>query len=384
MISRQVTFPTDYSFFLFGPRGSGKTTLLRERFGNTPHLYINLLNPGDVERYRLHPDILSEEIAATEVRWIVIDEIQKLPVLLDLVHHHIEISGKLFALSGSSARKLRHGGANLLAGRAFTRYLHPFTATELGKRFDLPEILQWGALPKIFEFTHPGDKSEFLQAYTYTYLNEEILQEQIVRKMDPFKRFLVVSAQMSGKILNYAKIAREIGTSAPTVQTYFQILEDTLIGLILTPWHVSIRKRQSGNPKFYYFDTGVLRTLLGHLALPVLRGTYDFGNLFEHFVINEILRNLQYTGTPFDLSYLRTSGGLEIDLIIERPNMPVTLIEIKSATALSREDVRPLQQIMNDLPDSLAFCLSMDRKHRKIGDVYCLPWHDGIGKIVNG
>lgn len=382
MIARTIELPDNYSFFLFGARGTGKTTLLRERFGEFPHLYINLLLPHDLNRYSVQPELLSEEIAASSSKWVVIDEVQKLPELLDLAHHHIETSGKLFAMSGSSARKLRHGAANLLAGRAFTRYLFPFTSVELGREFDLLEALAWGTLPKIFEFTERNNKIEFLYSYTNTYLNEEILQEQFIRKLNPFRKFLQLAAQMSGQVLNFSKIAREIGTSVPTVQSYFQILDDTLIGMILPPWQRSVRKRQVGNPKFYLFDTGVLRAYLNQLDVPIIPGTYAFGALFEHFVINEVHRRLSYKVNSFQLSFLRTASGVEIDLIIEQSGRQTVLVEIKSKSQISRQDVRQLEQILSDVPNSRAYCLSRDPKVRQIGNVLCMPWERGINEIA--
>ncbi len=381
MITRQLSFPEDYSFFLFGARGTGKSSLLQNRFVGIPHLYIDLLRPRDFDTYSLQPEILSQQLEVADVKWVIIDEVQKITRLLDLVHYHIEKSGLRFVLCGSSARKLRHGGANLLAGRAFTRYLFPFTNVELAADFSLAHVLAWGSLPGMFQFDHDVQRIEFLTAYTHTYLHEEILQEQVIRKLDPFRKFLNVSAQMSGQIINYSKIAREIGSTATTVQTYFQILEDTLVGLVLTPWNGSVRKRQSASPKFYYFDTGVVRALNQTLEIPLRHGTYAFGIAFEHFLINEIHRLLTYQNITFQLSYLRTKSNVEVDLIIERPGQPTILIEIKSTDKISDDDISRVQALSKDIPQSISYCLSLDPLVRKSGNVICMPWQRGLKEI---
>jgi uncharacterized protein len=381
MIKRLISFPEDYSFFLFGARGTGKSHLLRKRFADIPHLYVDLLRPKDFDTYSLRPDTLSEQLDMLNAEWVIIDEVQKLPRLLDLVHYHIERTRHKFVLCGSSARKLRHGGANLLAGRAFTRHLFPLTSVELGQDFNLNDVLSWGALPGILQFTTAAKRIEFLTAYTHTYLHEEILQEQVIRKLDPFRKFLHVSAQMSGQVINYSKIAREIGSTAPTVQTYFQILEDTLVGQILPAWDGSVRKRQSASPKFYYFDTGVLRALTHLLEIPLKQGTYAYGIAFEHFLVNEIYRLVSYQNRTFQLSYLRTRHSVEVDIILEQPGMTTALIEIKSTGNITEEDVAHLQSLGPDIPNSTCYCFSLDPKARRIGRTICLHWQDGLREI---
>ena len=383
MFNRVVKFPQNNSFFLFGARGTGKTFLLKERFEASQALYIDLLDPEQNETYSLRPQTLAEQIAALpkETDWIIIDEIQKAPKLLDLVHQQIETSHFKFALSGSSARKLKHGGANLLAGRAFVKHLFPLTAREIGERFSLESALAWGTLPRLFLLNNPADKLDFLRAYTYTYLKEEITEEQVVRRLEPFRRFLFVAAQMSGQIVNFSKIAREVGASTPTVQTYFEILEDTLVGFLLEPFHESIRKRQRENPKFYFFDTGVQRALSKTLTVELRPHTYAFGLAFEHFVVNEINRLQSYAGKDTHISYLRTKDGVEIDVIVERPGLKRALIEIKSTERVTDDDVRGLQLLGKDISNSEAFCFSLDPTAKKIGEVKCFPWQRGLEEI---
>jgi len=345
MLLRGISLPKNYSFFLFGPRGTGKTTLLKSEFTSKDVLYIDLLQPRNFTTYSRDPEVLSEQLALKRYSWVVIDEVQKVPALLDLAHYHIESSEVYFALSGSSARKIKYGSANLLAGRAFTRNLFPFTYSELGTDFDLSETLHWGTLPKIIKFKTDDMRIQFLDAYTQTYLQQEILQEQVIRKLDPFVKFLNVAAQMSGDIINYTKIASEIGSTTPTVKSYFQILEDTLIGLILPAWNQSIRKRQASNPKFYFFDNGVQRALSLNLESQLVEGTYAYGQAFEQFVINEINRMLSYTNRSFNLSHLRTGSGAEIDLIVECSGKQTLFVEIKSKKNISKSDCRHLISI---------------------------------------
>ena len=383
MFNRLINISKNNNFFLFGARGTGKTHLLKERFRKIPTLYIDLLDPDQNETFNLKPRALIEQLGALgpEIEWIIIDEIQKAPKLLDIVHQQIESSRFKFALTGSSARKLRHGSANLLAGRAFVFHLFPLTAREIGEPFSLQTALSWGTLPRVVTLETNEDRRDFLRAYTHTYLQEEITQEQIVRRLDPFRRFLMIAAQMSGQIVNFSKIGREVGAATLTVQSYFQILEDTLIGSLIEPFHESIRKRQRGNPKFYLFDTGVQRALNNTLQVELAPQTYAFGVAFEHFVVNEINRLQSYGKKDYRLSYLRTKDGVEIDLVIERPGLKRALVEIKSTERVADEDIRSLARLGKDVPNSEAFCLTRDPIPKRIGAVSCFPWQQGLTEL---
>lgn len=383
LFKRLLDCPKQNSFFLFGARGTGKTHILKSHFSKSEALFLDLLDPEQHDTYSLRPRTLADQLLETreKIEWVIIDEIQKVPKLLDIVHQQIESSKFKFVMTGSSARKLKHGAANLLAGRAFIRSLFPLTALELGKSFSLDQALAWGTLPKIYSLESSAEKQDFLRAYTHTYLKEEITSEQIVRRLEPFHRFLFVAAQMSGQIINFSKIAREIGASTHTVQTYFEILDDTLIGLLLPPFHESIRKRQRGNPKFYFFDTGVQRALHQTLSVDLKPHTYAYGLAFEHFLINEINRRLSYARKEYSLSYLCTRDGAEIDLIVESPGRKRALIEIKSSEKITEDDVRVLARIGRDIAQSESFCFSRDRIPKKIGLVRCLPWERGLEEI---
>ena len=381
MISRIAKLSKTNSFFILGPRGSGKSTLIKRQYSKNC-LYIDLLDPQTEDRYRLNPSILKQELAGQpQLKKVIIDEVQKLPRILDVVHQLIEEKNIQFILSGSSARKLKRGGANLLAGRAFVFYLYPFTSLELGSRFNLIEALCWGLLPRQFNLKSNDDKEEYLKAYALTYLKEEIQMEQIVRKLNPFRKFLEVAAQMNTKLINYSKIARDIGVDITTVQNYYSILEETLVGFYLRPYHTSIRKSQRLSPKFYLFDTGVCRALKGTLSIPLQSQTYDFGEAFEHFIILDIMKLAEYNRKNWKYFYLLTKDGAEIDLIIDRPGESTLCIEIKSSDRVTEMDIRNLISLGSDVPKSDLYCFSRDPIRKQIQNVLCLEWQKGIREI---
>jgi predicted AAA+ superfamily ATPase len=383
MFHRVLSPGKSNSFFLFGPRGTGKTTLLKGLFQPNEALFIDLLDPSEEDLFSRNPGELSARAAALpeSVSWVVLDEIQRAPRLLDVVHKLIESSGRKFAMTGSSARKLRRGASNLLAGRAFIHYLHPLTHREIGESFDLEGALHWGTLPRIHGLKDPGDKEKYLRAYALTYIKEEITAEQVLRKLGPFRQFLEVAAQGNGKIINFSKIAEDVGVDTKTVQSYFSVLEDTLIGILLPPFHASIRKRQRSNPKFYFFDPGVKSALDRSLGIPLQDGTYAFGKAFEHFVVLEALRLSSYRDADWAFSYLRTKDDAEIDLVVERPGLPVALIEIKSNRLVRERDARPLDRFVPAFGTCEAFLWSRDPHPKKLGNVWCFPWEEGLRKL---
>jgi predicted AAA+ superfamily ATPase len=330
-----------------------------------------------------NPAELESRVAALPAsrRWVVIDEVQRVPRLLDLVHRLSEATARRFVLTGSSGHKLRHGVSNLLAGRAFVYHLFPLTHRELAESFDLVEALQWGTLPRVFQLNSAADKAEFLRAYALTYLKEEVVAEQIVRKLDPFRQFLEVAAQANGTIVNFSRIATDVGVDTKTVQSYFTILADTLVGVLLPAYHRSVRKRQRANPKFYFFDTGVKRALERTVSLGMQEGTYDFGKAFEHLVILEAMRLSSYARLDWTFSYLRTKDDAEIDLVIDRPGQPAALLEIKSAEHVNERDVASLGRFAADLQPCEAYCLSRDPHEKRLGLVSCLPWIEGLRRL---
>jgi predicted AAA+ superfamily ATPase len=380
ILPRLLQLPEDESFFLFGPRGVGKTTLLKHLPWYSDALYINLLKPDIENRFARDPGelyALVEKLAPTK-HHVIIDEVQKVPKMLDVVHDLIENTSIKFILTGSSARKLKHGGANLLAGRAFVYNLHAFSYLEAPSKLTLLDQLQWGMLPRIFDCNTSEKKQLYLQAYTNTYLKEEIWAEQVVRKLDPFRRFLEVAAQTNGKIINFSNIARDVGVSDQTIQKYFSILEDTLLGFFLEAFQHSFRKRLSKSPKFYFFDPGVVRALSSQLSLPINESTSYYGEIFEHFVILQckVLADNYYKEYRF--SYLQTKDGAEIDLVVERPGLAMLFIEIKSSTHVTATNLSTLNQLAKDFEHCETVCFSRDPYAKKIDGITVLPWEDGI------
>ncbi|MBI5299264.1 MAG: ATP-binding protein [Deltaproteobacteria bacterium] len=375
------------SFFLFGARGTGKSTFLKSFFEGEKTLWIDLLDPLQEEEYAKNPGLFFSTVEAQKnrIRWVVVDEVQKLPKLLDSVHRLIESSPVLFALTGSSARKLKRGAANLLAGRAFLNNLFPLTHVEMGEAFSLEKALHFGALPKAANLSRIQNSKEepnaFLKTYAITYLKEEVWAEHVVRKLDPFRKFLEIAAQCNGSILNYSNIALDTGVDVKTVQSYFEILEDTLVGSLLQPYHRSIRKQQRQNPKFYFFDTGIKRALEGTLEVPLLPQTYAYGRAFEHWLIIEMMRLNDYKKTDFRFYYLLTKDGAEIDLIVERPGLPDILIEIKSSNRVDERDTQTVEKFLRDFNRAEAYCFSNDPTSKKIGSVLALHWQKGLQEI---
>lgn len=370
------------SFFVFGGRSTGKSTLLHGLFADKKTLWIDLLDDRTFREYSDRPELLNERIdGGKEVEWVVIDEVQKIPALLDTIHQIIFKKKQKFALTGSSARKLKRGGANLLAGRALVYHLYPLTFVEMGDDFDLFETLQYGSLPEILNATSKDERQETLRAYANTYLREEILIEQLVRNVAPFRRFLEVAAHCNGQIINYAKIGRDCGVDGTAIERYFQILEDTHVGFMLQPFHQSIRKRQAQKPKFYFFDLGVRRFLEGLITFPVVEGNFQFGKIFEHFIILEIMRLAEYYKKDFRLSFLMTKENAEIDLIVERPGQKTLAIEIKSSKLVDDVEISKLQRLGGDLKNSDSVIISRETTPRRVGSVSIKPWREGILSI---
>jgi len=383
MYKRIQLLDVNNSFFLFGPRGSGKSTLLQSKFQNANAYWIDFLDAKTESEYSKNPGLLLErwQRLSPKPDWVVIDEVQKVPAILDTVHLGIERYNIRFALTGSSARKLMRGAANMLAGRAFVFHLHPLTHIEIGAGFDLHEALAWGTLPGVFKHTRITDKKRFLQAYAHTYLKEEIQLEQIVRNMTPFRRFIEIAAQCSGDIVNFSKIGREAGVDYKSVERYYEVLKDTLAAFYLEPYHHSVRKQQTQKPKIYIFDTGVLRALQNNLDIPITESTYTYGKLFENFVVSECFRINDYLEKNYRFYYLRSKDGAEIDLIVDRPGKTPVLVEIKSKEKIFQEDLSALKNYRKDFPGSPCFILSKEKTERIVEDVIIFPWQAGIRQI---
>ena len=385
ILDRLLKLPKKQNLFLFGARGTGKSTLLQQLFSQNSCLWLNLLDPDQEERFALNPKELENIVLALprKTKHIIIDEIQKIPKLLDLVHYLCEETDKIFILTGSSARKLKFGGANLLAGRAFVYNLFPFSFLELQNRFNLNSALQWGMLPRVNFLKTNEEKRRYLQSYATTYLKEEIWGEQFIRRLDPFRKFLEVASQSNGKVVNYSNIAKDTGVDDKTVKEYFNLLEDTLIGFFLEPFKHSFRKRLSAKPKFYFFDCGVVRALGRLLTVSMNASTSAYGEAFEHFIIVECIKLASYLKPDYRFSYLRTKDDVEVDLIVERPGKSILFIEIKSTTNVLEHHLFQLRLITKDFKNCESVCFSQDIRKKRIGNIMIMPWQEGILKYFS-
>lgn len=373
------------SFFLFGARGTGKSSLLQKMLPPSGQvLWLNLLDNVLYQELVARPQVFFERIPKNfnSKSWIVIDEVQRIPDLLNSVHQVIEERKIKFALTGSSARKLKRGSANLLAGRAFVNNLHPLTNLELKNDFNLLEVLQWGSLPAIWsQFPSPLSKREYLRSYVANYIREEIKEEQIVRQIDPFVRFLEVAAQHNSKIINASKIGRDSLSDSASVLRYFDILVDTLLGFYLEPYHRSVRKIQTAKSKFYFFDLGVKRAAEGTLDSSISPGTYGFGEAFEHFFILECKRLSEYLRKEDRFFYVRTGSDVEIDLIIERSKKETWAIEIKSSERVDEKDLLRSAELSKDLKFKKLFVASRETQKREVGNIEIWPWKELLEEI---
>jgi predicted AAA+ superfamily ATPase len=338
--------PPDRSFFLFGPRGTGKTHLLRAALPDAA--VFDLLDTGLQLAFARQPGILEARIGARPSRsWIWIDEVQKVPAVLDEVHRLIERRGWRFALSGSSARKLLRQGANLLAGRASTRYLEPLSFAELGDAFDLRRLLQWGALPMVVN--EPAHARDILAAYVHTYVREEIKEEGLVRKVEPFLRFLEIAGALNGQIVNFENIGREAQVPRKSVVQYFSILEDTLVAHRLPAFQPQVKVREVGHAKYYWIDQGIARSAAGLAGEPV--DADWLGRALETLVFHELRVYNHTTGRDRPISYYRTRSGLEVDFIVQLQRQTssrrtrIVCIEVKSSRRWERRWETPMRDL---------------------------------------
>lgn len=364
----------DEGMFLFGARQTGKSTLLKERFKGD--IYYDLLNPDIRKAFKRNPNSLKEALwnrAAGTL--VIIDEIQKVPELLDIVHSLMVDKGLWFILSGSSSRKLKRSGANTLGGRAIPETLFPLVWPEVTD-FQLDRAVQNGMIPRHYMVE---DATKRLSGYVKVYLDEEIREEGEVRELDAFERFMEVAAISDGEILNYSNIASDCGVSAKTVKSYFQILYDTLIGYEIPAYRKEIKRRIIQAPRFYYFDVGLANYLLGRHSLK--RGTDAYGHAFEHLVIQEIIAYKGYNDKREEISYWRTYDKKEVDAVIGDAKVG---IEIKSSEQLKTKHKAGLKAFKEEHPECRLILVSLDPITRKSGDVELIYVLDFLKMLWNG
>lgn len=350
---------------MFGPRQTGKTSLIQHTLHKFK--YYNLLQTDIYLKLSRAPHRLRQEITDDD-RIVIIDEIQKLPILLDEVHYLIEEKGIHFLLTGSSARKLRNRGVNLLGGRARTKRLHPFIFKELKEDFNLTKALDTGLIPSIYFSDAPF---EDLEAYAGNYLKEEIAAEAIVRNVPAFSRFLTIAGLCNGKMINYTNIASDAQVPRSTVQEYFQILRDTLLGDDLPAWRKSVKRKPVATSKFYFFDVGVARYLQGRRGLSVR--SPEFGEAFEAYIHHEIKAYCDYKG-GCEVCYWRSTSGFEVDFVINGK----TAVEVKAKANITEKDFKGLKAIREEVLLKSYILVSLEDRPRRIGNIFILPWQDFI------
>ena len=358
------------SHFLLGPRLTGKTSLVRNRLKNAK-LY-DLLDSSVYLALSQNPGRLAEELDSRD-RIVVIDEIQRLPSLLNEVHRLIETRGVRFLLTGSSARKLRGGGVNLLGGRARTKNLHPLTWKELGDRFDLSRAIARGLLPSIYFSDDPGAD---LQAYAGLYLQQEIVAEGATRNVPAFSRFLKAAAFCNATIVNFTNVANDSQVPRTTVYEYFEILKDTLVVYELPAWRKTLKRKPLASSKYYFFDVGVAGALQGRAFRP---GTPEFGSGFETYLMHELVSHRDYvSGEP--LGYWGSTSGFEVDFIIGDH----TAVEVKAKKNVSPRDLRSLRALAEEKRLKRHICVCLEPRGRKTEGIAVLPFKEFLEALWSG
>ncbi|MBR1839296.1 MAG: ATP-binding protein [Prevotella sp.] len=358
----QINNELDASIFLFGARQTGKSTILRQQFPDS--VYIDLLDSNLRTRFIKNPSLLYDMLRdKAEETLVIIDEIPEVPELLNEVHRLISERGLTFILCGSSARKLKRRGRNTLGGRALPVYLYPLVSAEIPD-LNIDHAINYGMIPSHYLAKNPSRR---LAAYIEVYLKEEIKEESLVRNLAAFHRFLEVAALADGEIVNNNNIAQDCGVSASTVSSYFDILEDTLIGYRIPAFRKVMKRRLVQAPRFYYFDVGVANYLLHRKEL--VRGTVDYGHAFEHLVIQELYAWLHYIHSDEKLTYWHTYTNIEVDAIIGDARVA---IEIKSVEEVLPRHLKGLKAFGEEYPDSRRIIVSLDPINRRTGDIECI------------
>ncbi|QOI97078.1 MAG: ATP-binding protein [Flammeovirgaceae bacterium] len=363
------------SFFLWGVRQSGKSTLLKERYGNA--LYFDLLLSDVYRRLLNNPEQFRESVlAANPHEPVIVDEIQKLPALLNEVHWLIENKKIQFILSGSTPRKILKQGVNLLGGRALRYQLYPLSFSEIPD-FNLIKALNNGLLPRHYL---AEDAGQLIDAYIGSYLEDEIVAETKIRNTETFSRFLNKAAFSNGEIINYTNIAADCGVSSPTIKEYFSILEDTLIGDFVPSFQKNPKRRTIAAPKFYFFDVGIVNTLLRRKSIEP--GSVNFGFAFEHFIFHELKTYSQYSGKKFPIHYWRTSSQFEVDFVLGDHEVAV---EVKSTDNVHLKHTKGLNAFSDEYKLKSRIIVSLDPLPRTIASgITVLPWREFLNRLWAG
>jgi predicted AAA+ superfamily ATPase len=362
------------SLFLWGARQTGKSTLLKQLFPDG--LWFDLLKSDVYRRYQKDPSQFREVIIAnTTSKVVIVDEIQKLPELLDEIHWLIENYQVRFIMSGSSPRKIIRSNANLLGGRGLRYELYPFIQAEIPE-FNLLKALNNGLLPRHYLSQNP---KKMIEAYLGNYLRDEIISEAKIRNINAFNLFLEAAAFSNGEIINYTNIASECGVSSVTVRDYFQILEDTLIGRFVPSFQKKPKRRVILAPKFYYFDVGIANYLLKRGSIEI--GSEAFGNALEHFIYQELYAHSSYSDLNYSISYWRTTSQIEVDFILGNHEVAV---EVKGTNNVQSRHLKGLKSFSEEYKVKKLVIVSNDPMERSIGDITILPWNLFLKKLWAG
>ncbi|KQC14271.1 MAG: ATPase [Desulfuromonas sp. SDB] len=366
MYSRILNYSTDRSFFLFGPRGTGKTTWVKHEFKGS--VYVDLLEAQLFNRLLANPQRLENYIPLNFNNWIIIDEIQRVPELLNEVHRLIEKYNFKFILTGSNARKLRKRGTNLLAGRAFTNYMHPLSAVELKNDFILEKSLKYGHLPDAYQVKDP---QRYLDSYVMTYLEQEIKQEGLSRNLNNFSRFLEAASFSQGSVLNISEVARECSIERKTVGNYFNILTDLLVGYRIPVFTRKSKRRMISHEKFYFFDTGIFRTI--RPKGPLDKPEQIDGAAGETLILQELIATNDSYNLGYKIFFWRTSNNLEVDFVLYGQK-GLKAFEVKRTDRLSKSMFKGLKAFLKDYPQSEAFFIYGGNNMIREGNINILPF----------
>lgn len=381
MFTRRLT-PPARSFLLLGPRGTGKTTWLRQHLPRAQ--WYNLLLDRELLRLMRSPEAFRQEIETLpKAAWVVIDEVQKLPSLLNEVHDALSTSPQRwkFALTGSSARRLRREDVNLLAGRVVLRTMLPLSLAEMGSPPPVDELLRFGGLPLVRSEKSAAGKIDLLEAYVGSYLTQEVRAEAMVRSLEAFTRFLEIAALANAQVTNVASIARDAAVARPTVQGYFEVLTDTLLGAWLPAWRPRAKVKEVAHPKFYLFDCGVARALARRLREPL--DAAERGVLLETLVFHELRAQIAYGTTGGDLAYYRTPSGTEIDFVWTRGKSAIG-IEVKASARWRAEFSRALSELHAAGTIRRAYGVYLGERELRDGPVRVLPVTAFFGELARG
>jgi predicted AAA+ superfamily ATPase len=373
MYSRLIEPPKEKSFFLFGPRGTGKTTWVKSKFKDA--LYLDLLEAELFNDLLSNPQRLENFIPKDFNDWVILDEVQRIPELLNEVHRLIEKSKHKFILTGSSARKIRRRGVNLLAGRALSYHLYPLTTKELGKDFDLNHSLSYGQLPCAYTEENP---KAYLESYVKTYLEEEIQQEGFTRNLGAFSRFLEAASFSQGSVLNISSVARDCSVERKVVENYFTILEDLLIAYRIPVFAKRAKRRLVAHPKFYFFDVGLYRTLrpTGPLDIPEEIG----GHAFETLFLQELEAINTYLKLGYNIFYWMTSNNMEVDFVLYG-DKGIKAFEVKRTGKISSSMLRGLKAFQKDYPRAKLYFIYGGERVLREGDIEILPLKNALKEL---